>query len=80
VGRAEAELAYGAAAEALGLILDVGDLRAMADLTHDVADVFAAVREMRAAVHRHDPGSITLSMILGSLRARDTARRNPGTA
>jgi len=69
VNRAEAQLAYFAAATALGITFDVGELKAMADLTLSLEDIKAAVVEMRQWPVNHDP-TARFQAVLKALRTR----------
>lgn len=47
VNRTEAMLAYAAVCEALAIVPELEDIKRLADLTHDLADVMETTRTMR---------------------------------
>jgi hypothetical protein len=86
VHTAEAELAYFAAATALQIGLDVDQLRALADLTREIADVKLAVETMRAtarasSVVDKDTQSLRVyNATIETLKKVATGRDNSGRA
>lgn len=68
VNRAEAQLAVYAAGRALGIAIDVDQLRAIAELTHTIDDVNTVVDRLVSA-KRANPGSPDVRAVVRALQA-----------